>query len=64
MAMTDDEWLLKRIESAQTNERLSFLGWVLRTDSEDGQEYTTDKELMDRYRAAWSKRWHELRQED
>ena len=58
--MTDDEWLLRAIETAQCMERLEFIRRVIVEDTEAGAEYTKDETLMASYRAAWKKRAGEI----
>lgn len=65
--MTDDshlsnaEWVLKEVRSAESMERLTCLGQELKYDTDQHADYTQDDAAMAEIRKAWSERRSELR---
>jgi hypothetical protein len=60
--LSNAEWVLKQVRSANCRERLEFLGHELKYDTDQRADYTQDAAAMAEIRKAWSTRRSELKQ--
>ena len=51
-----DGWLIRSIAPANHLETLEHLQRIIRDDTREGYEYTTDKKYMDKARETWIER--------
>lgn len=61
MSADETEWILSEIESAQSIERLTWLGEVIKYDADHGFEYAM-MPAVEVVRSSWAKRKQHLRE--